>query len=191
MTTSNELLDSGLDLPSEFDTLKARANDLGITFHTNIGVDKLREKVKAVLSPVPVDDFAVVAAVEDGVETMPMLRKRLNAEARILIRVNILNNNPNKKDWQGEIFSVSNSAIGTVKRFIPVGLDTHVESILIDQMRERECIQYYSKVNDKGMKVRTHRMIKEFNITVLDSLTAAQLAELALEQASRGTIGTD
>ena len=47
---------SAAELPDELTTLKGRADLLGIAYHPSIGVEKLREKVKAALAGTPKDE---------------------------------------------------------------------------------------------------------------------------------------
>ena len=47
--------------------------------------------------------------------------------------------NPAKKEWTGEIMTVGNRVIGSVKKFIPFNADDgwHVPYIMYEQLRER------------------------------------------------------
>ena len=182
------------EMPDELTLLKQRATDLGIAFSPNIGLETLRTKVNAKLNgdvSAPSDEETSTEVIAEGVENSLERRQRLGREARALMRVTVLNNNPNKKDWGGEIFQVSNRVIGTVKRFIPFGQITHIERVLLDQMREREMMQFYSATNEKGMKVRKHKLVKEFNIQEHAQLTEDELRKLAIEQAARGALQPD
>ena len=93
--------------------------------------------------------------------------------------------NPAKKEWEGEIFTVSNNAVGTVKRYVPFNTEDgwHVEHILLEQLRERQCQIFVTEKDSRGNKVRKGKLIREFAIEVLDPLTKEELAELAQRQA--------
>ena len=43
--------DDALVVPDELTTLKARADLMGVTYHPNIGLEKLRAKVNATVEP--------------------------------------------------------------------------------------------------------------------------------------------
>ena len=93
--------------------------------------------------------------------------------------------NPAKKEWEGEIITVANNAVGTVKRYVPFNTEDgwHVEHILLEQLRERQCQIFVTEKDSRGNKVRKGKLIREFAIEVLDPLTEEELAELAQRQA--------
>lgn len=51
-----ELANKDLPVPDELTTLKARADQVGLTYHPNIGVETLRTKLAAHLSDAPAED---------------------------------------------------------------------------------------------------------------------------------------
>ena len=175
--------DTNESTPSELDLLKERATMMGITFHPSIGIEKLKEKIEATLSKIetiPVDTAAN--------EPMPEYQKHkyIRDEATKLIRVVVNCMNPAKQLWEGEIFTVSNRAIGTVKKFVPFNADAgyHIPNVIYQAMLERQCPVYYTVTDPRtGFKTRKSRLIKEFSITVLDPLTTEELEELARQQA--------
>ena len=174
----------------ELTTLKARADLLGIAYHPSIGLEKLRAKVGAAMSgEAPEEDKAVV--VEDPeVETEGQMRARCRKEANALVRVRVMNMNPAKKEWDGEIITAGNSVVGTVKKFIPFGIDDgwHVPQIILTQLQERQCTIFTSSKDARGNTVRKGKLIKEFAIEILPPLTASELADLALRQAASKSI---
>ena len=66
-------------------------------------------------------------------ETQAQKRTRLNQEARALRRIRITCMNPNKKAMTSEIFTISNSMVGTVKRCVPFDTEDgwHVEDMIL------------------------------------------------------------
>jgi hypothetical protein len=173
---------------AELENLKARAEKLGVKFHPSIGADKLREKIKEALAEGQgeVGGSDEPKAASAPVEESPAAKKlRLKREGLKLVRVRITNMNPFKKEWEGEIFTVSNNAVGTVKRYVPFNTEDgwHVESILLEQLRERRCQIFVTEKDSRGNKVRKGKLIREFAIEVLDPLTEEELADLAQRQA--------
>jgi len=167
----------------EITQLKARADLLGVTFHPSIGVDKLREKVAAKLSgePQPVE-VPVVA---------PFDRAAARRAANALVRIRVTCMNPLKKEWDGEIFTTGNAAVGTIRKYVPFEADDgyHVPQMLLTMLQERQCQVFTTVVNSLGNKVRRGKLIKEFAIEILPPLTEKQLADLARQQAMKGSVG--
>lgn len=179
---------------AELENLKARADLLGVTYHPNIGTEKLREKIAAKqaeeATPAPVSGEAAgkseeKVSIQSAEESPAAKRVRLKREGLKLVRVRITCMNPFKKEWEGEIFTVSNNAVGTVKRYVPYNVEDgwHVEHILLEQLKERKCQIFVSEKDSRGNKVRKGKLIREFAIEVLDPLTDKELAELAQRQA--------
>ena len=172
-----------LNAPDELSTLKARADALGISYHPSIGLEKLREKVNGALAPKEEDKPA--AEESDGA-----MRIRLRNEAAKLIRIRLTCMNPNKKDWDGEFITAGNSVVGSFTKFVPFNADEgwHVPHIIYEQLRDRECQVFTSVRDSKGNASSRGRLIKEFAIELLPSLTQEELAELARRQAMAHSI---
>ena len=179
-----EDLDTAVLVQDELQILKDRANLLGVKFHPSISLDKLREKVVAATSgeATPPDEAKAPEPVE---ETVGQKRNRMKRDALALVRVRITCMNPAKSEWEGEIFTAGNSLIGSVKKYVPFNADEgwHVPNILLQQLRERQCQIFQTVTDPRGNKVRKGKLIKEFAIEVLSSLTSEELAELARRQA--------
>lgn len=173
----------------ELDTLKARADQLGIQYHPSIGVDKLRAKVAAAIADDPAQDSTDAgdanAPDKAQVETEGQRMRRMKQEANELVRVRLTCMNPAKKDWEGEIITVGNSLVGTVKKFIPFNADEgwHVPRIMLEVLQARQCQVFTTKKNKGGESVREGKLIREFAIEILPPLTAAEIKELAQRQA--------
>lgn len=197
--------DSSNDLPDELTLLKKRADQLGIKYHPNIGLDKLKEKVNLLLSTdepaekiqesitsnsVPKNTKVTMRIGNNYVETKAERRNRLVKEASRLVRIRVSNMNPNKKEWEGEMYTVSNSTVGTFKKFVPFDNDEgwHVPKIIVDHMKERKCQVFYTAKNSRGAKIRKGKLINELAIEVLPDLTSIELEELARQQALRNSI---
>jgi hypothetical protein len=168
----------------ELSILKARADMLGINYHPNIGVEKLRDKVNAALRDAPAPDDAATSE-EPGAESRNDKLIRLKAEAEKLIRIRLTCMNPMKKDWNGEIITVGNSGVGSMKKYIPFNNEEgwHVPNFIYLQLKDRQCQTFVTAKTQNGVTMRKSKMIKEFAIEVLPPLTKEELAELARRQA--------
>lgn len=176
---------------NELETLKARADQLNISYHPSIGVAALRTKVAAAIAgdeaPKDAESEKTEKAPKAGVleETEPMRLRRLKREALELVRIRITCMNPSKKEWSGEIFTVGNNLIGTVSKFVPFGLDEgwHVPRIMLDMLQGRQVQTFVNEKARNGIQTRRGKLIKEFAIEILPALTAVELKELAQRQA--------
>lgn len=180
-----------LPVVDELTVLKARADMLSVSYHPNIGVEKLREKIAAKLADKPDPDSVELAkpaaktAEASGEETEGQKRLRLKNQANELVRINITCMNPAKKEWQGEIFTTGNSVVGTFKKFVPFNTSEgyHVPRIIFEMLKGRECQMFRNEKAKNGVVVRKGYLIKEFAIEVLPPLTSEEIKELARRQA--------
>lgn len=170
---------------NELENLKARADKLGISYHPSIGAEKLREKINAMLAEADPTQATEDAGEATEGETRNQRIARLRKEASKLVRIRVTCMNPNKKEWEGEIFTVSNSVVGTFKRYVPFNAEDgwHVEQIILNQLKQRECQVFVKKRGRNGIQTSEGKLIKEFAIEVLPPLTEKELKELAQRQA--------
>ena len=189
MTDETNLIDDTQEdevvVQDELDALKARANLLGVKFHPSISLEKLREKVNSAVTSEGETEEAPNTPSETKEETIGEKRKRLKTEALKLVRIRLTCLNPAKKEWEGEIITVGNSLIGSVKKFVPFNADDgwHVPHVIYQQLKERQCQVFYTATDARGNKIRKGKLIKEFAIEVLPPLTKEELDELARRQA--------
>jgi len=177
---------------SELDLLKERATLMNITFHPSIGLSTLKERVNEALGTAPVFQQETKPIIPFGtvVETRAEKSIRIRKEATKLIRIRVSCMNPNKKAWEGEIFSISNNSIGTIKKFVPFDVDTgyHVPNVIYQHMRDRK-YQHFIKVKlDGGRFVMKSKLSPEFSIDVMTPLTSQELKDLATRQALNHSI---
>ena len=182
----------------ELTTLKQRADQMGITYHPAIGVAKLREKVSNVLNdvkPAEGSDESEDAPkskqpVVSEADKQRMYHTRLRNEANKLVRVRVTCMNPNKKNWPGEIFSVSNDVIGTIKKFIPFNSEEgyHVPSVLLSLLKERQYQHFAQIKKSNGQKIAVSKLLPEFAIEVMTPLTSVELNDLKQRQALNHSI---
>ena len=200
---------------NELDVLKQRARMMGVEFSNNIGVETLRERIRAkaeeqsnaTAAPAPAlfDPALIPAATQQasfqantgggpalGIEPKPAkpltLRQYLQREHMKLIRVRITNLDPKKKNLPGEVFTVANEFLGTVRKYIPYGEVSddgyHVPYCIYRELESRRFLDIRTfKERANGNKIRVEqRWAKEFAIEVLPHLTPAELKQLAVAQ---------
>ena len=178
----------------ELTLLKERADMMGIPYHSSIGVEKLKAKINAKLAGEvdPTEETpsaAVVAAPAPKSEYEK--NKDLREASTRLVRVIVNCMNPAKQVWEGEIITVSNRAIGTVRKYVPFNLDAgyHIPYAIYEQLQERKCQVFFNHTDPKTrMKSRKGKLIKEFNMVVLPPLTTDELKDLAQQQAISNNI---
>lgn len=205
-----ENIQDNIDEPvqDELTALKHRADMMGLKYHPNIGIDKLRNKVNLALKgdsladelpsePMPkepqpihsikpsIDIPKVVNNLPNPMETKTEREARMRREAGRLVRIRVSCMNPAKKEYEGEIFTVSNAVVGTFKKYVPYNIEKgwHVPHIIYEHLKERECQIFQTVRGPRGEKIRKGKMIKEFAIEVLPPLTPQELKDLAQRQA--------
>lgn len=192
----NEDTVNDIAMPSELDVLKQRATLMNIKFSNNISVEKLREKIEAAqASDEPEATEAAVNPLGDkqeaGVKKMT-LGQKIRAEQTRLIRVRIQNLDPKKKDLPGEIITVANEYMGTVRKFVPFGEVTdngyHIPYCIYEFLKERKFINITTRKGKNGLPDIRATEAREFSIEVLPPLTEAELAQLAQAQIAAGSL---
>lgn len=192
----NEDTVNDIAMPSELEVLKQRAKLMNIKFSNNISVEKLREKIEAAqVKDEPVVEEAAVnplgANQEAGVKKMT-LGQKIRAEQTRLIRVRIQNLDPKKKDLPGEIITVANEYMGTVRKFVPFGEVTdngyHIPYCIYEFLKERKFINITTRKGKNGLPDIRATEAREFSIEVLPPLTEAELAQLAQAQIAAGSL---
>lgn len=167
-----------LSKPTELEVLQGIADELGIQYRSNTGAVKLQALIDEASAPEPIT------------ETTNQRNSRLKKEAHALVRVRVSCMNPNKKQHENGLFSVSNSVIGTVRVLVPFDMEEgwHIPKVIYDHLKACKC-QLLSSKKAAGGKIKVvSKLISEFNIEVLDPLTKEELKELATQQALSGSI---
>lgn len=117
------------------------------------------------------------------------LRQKLLSEAMKLVRVRVTNLDPKKKDLPGEIITVANEYIGTVKKYVPFGEVTengwHVPYCIYRVMERRKFLSIKVTKRQGREHVET-QWAREFALEVLPPLTESELARLAAAQTAKG-----
>ncbi len=172
----------------ELKSLQDRATLAGIKFHPNMGLEKLRNLVNKDLgkaekpTPAPVQTKTIRLT---KAQMFDLRNERVRKDATKLIRVTVTNTNPNKSKHKGEVFTCSNSVIGTCRKFVPfhTGKPWFIPQIIINMMEERTYTQWYDAKDEKGRSIKKSRQAKEFSIVTVKPITPKELTELASQQA--------
>lgn len=201
MTEQNET--EAVVTKDELTMLKDRAKVMGVPFSNNIGIDALRKRIDDKLAGmsssdedekplVEVNALTGEAPADPAVEIpTPTLRQYLFDDSMKLIRVKITNLDPKKREWPGEIKTVANKYIGTVRKFIPFGDATdegyHIPNCIL-RMLKRCKYQDIKVIKKNGKESITSRWVSEYAIEILPPLTQAELKQLATAQQAVGSV---
>lgn len=208
---SNQDSNQSDQAPGELDLLKSRARMMGISFSNNIGLDALKAKIQARMDGTS-EQEEVVESIEDlsldnpltiGAQgntqnnEVPVRRKTLSEylhdENMMLLRCRITNLDPKKKDLPGEIITVANEFLGTVKKFVPYGEHTengyHIPKCIYEMLRSRKFLNIrITRDKRTGTEKVSQSWAQEFAIEVMDPLTDHELKQLAQAQIAAGSI---
>ena len=192
--------------PTELDMLKQRAKLMGIAFSNNIGLDALKAKIEehkaaATAKTQASAPASTETASNDDEGTKPAstpkakkisLRAHLQKEKMKLVRLRITNLDPKKKDLPGEILTVANEYLGTVRKFVPFGEQTdngyHVPYCLYELMKNRKFLNIKTRKGPKGQTIVEQQWVREFALEILPPLTEAELARLSAAQQAAGGV---
>lgn len=187
----------------ELTLLKERAKVMGIPFSNNISLETLRKRVADkmegkdeapevnALTGDPEIAQAMAAKPLDQKANAVALRKLMYAKQMRQVRVRITNMDPKKKDLPGEIWTVANEYLGTVRKFVPYGEQTddgfHIPYCLYRLLDSKRFL-HIRDVKDRttGIVRQDKVWAKEFSLDVLPTLTQGELDRLAAAQAAAG-----
>jgi hypothetical protein len=172
-------------------SLKAQADELGITYHPSIGAVKLQEKITDwhAHTDVTVNQNPSEAALDDvpatsvTTTTLTTLRSRKKKEQTALRRIRLTCMNPMKSAWKGELITVGNSVTGSITKYVPYNEVWHVPQIMLNVIKDRMCQIFPDKKS--GVVVAGGKIIPEFAIEELAPLTEVELKDLAQRQGSK------
>lgn len=188
---------------AEVALLRERCDLIGIKYAPATGAKKLTALLAAATSDTPPESIEEQAPVVTEVppstliasdpkylppevtETAGARAARLRHEANLLVRVIVANMNPEKREWSGEVYSVGNSVVGQVKKFVPFNNDAgwHIPQIILNHLQEKQCQIWVNQKNARGETVRVGRLINELNVQILPPLSYDELKSLGQRQA--------
>jgi hypothetical protein len=170
--------------------LKAKLREngklLGISFAPNTSVESMHNQLKEARELIVQEPLT--ASEADAPESEHAARKRLRDENLRLIRIRIACLNPNKSGLPGEILTVHNDIVGTVKKYIPyneAGEAYHVPYILLKMLKRKKFLQIKDPPKPKNgvpSGAPTTKMVPEYGIEILEPLTPRELDDLKRAQ---------
>ena len=188
----------GDNLPDELTMLKQRASMMGIQFSNNIGLETLRKKIEDKMEGRAEADAAPqINPLAGETAAQPVkrktLRQKLYDEQMKLVRIRVTNLDPKKKDLPGEVITVANEHLGTVRKFVPFGEVTddgyHVPYCIYRFMEKRKFLNIrIVKDRRTGQERVESNWVKEFALEVLPQLTPQQIANLKTAQIAAGSV---
>lgn len=205
MSNNDQTQEIGQNMEDELSILKQRARMMGVEFSNNIGLETLKQRIQDKLDgnssidevqppPAPMVDPAEQQAIDTKPKKVRTLRQKLYEEQMKLVRIRIQNLDPKKKDLQGEIITVANEYLGTVRKYVPYGEVTengwHVPYCIYEFLKARKFLNLRTFTDRRnGGNIRVEQgWAQEFSIEVLPPLTQEELKKLANAQAAAGAV---
>lgn len=196
-TQGNDDTVNDIAMPSELEVLKQRATLMNIKFSNNISVEKLREKIEAAQAADEEEPEVEVTSTNPLSQEAPVVKKmtlgqKIRQEQLRMVRVRIQNLDPKKKDLPGEIITVANEYMGTVRKFVPYGEATdngyHIPYCIYEFLKNRKFVNITTKKGKNGQLQVSHADVREFSIEVLPQLTQEELNRLGQAQIAAGSL---
>lgn len=185
------------------DELKARAEELGVSYNSNIKTDALAELIsKAEEGITPELEQAAKAAeevtkslvqeqpkevtpvVENKAKTVGQVKAEARKNALKLVRCVVTSMDKDKADLSGEIISCGNSMTGMIKKFIPFGKEWHVPVVILDTLKDKKMLMTRDRRTEKGT-VKEHYEVSQYNVQILPDLTQEELNRLLKEDGKK------
>lgn len=176
----------------ELAELKSLADTMGVSYHPNIGLEKLREKVfladekLGATKPIYIEEEEAAPAKKSSkVQKMTSVKQR----ATKLVRIRVSCMDPTKQGLPGEIFSTGNKYSGRIKKYVPFDTPWHVPAMLLGMIQRRQC-QIFTKKrerSDSGAMVEMTRgkLVKSYSVEILPDLTQKEIDDLGKRQLAR------
>lgn len=194
---TNETNEEVLSEADELTLLKQRARMMGVQFSNNIGLESLKERIRAKMEgEEQAPNTETVPELKSSSEATPVKRKTLRQhlleENMKLVRLRITNLDPKKKDLPGEIVTVANEHLGTVRKYVPYGEVTdngyHVPYCIYKALKARKFLNirtFKDRQNQNQIRVEQN-WAQEFALEVLPQLTKEEIQKLAAAQSAAG-----
>ena len=182
--------------------LKARAEELGLSYNSNIKTDALAELItnaengitpeiaaaakeaEEVAKKLVEKPVAEVAPVVNQAKTVGQVKAEARKGAMKLIRCIVTSMDKDKADLSGEIISCGNSMTGMIKKFIPFGKEWHVPMVILETLKDKKMLMTRDRRTDKGT-VKEHYEVSQYNVQILPDLTQEELNRLLKEDGKK------
>jgi hypothetical protein len=180
--------------------LKEIADKYEVEYAKNTGFDRLYKKTSKHLESIGIEvdlDLLLQESIQkveaEVEEQMKEEEKEANEktlaekkkEMNKLIRCIITNMDPNMKDWRGEIFTVGNAKLGSIKKYVPFGVEWHIPEIILNALRQKKYMFHQVKKDAMGNTKKTVKLMPKYGIQILPPLTEKEIKELARNQKAR------
>lgn len=162
--------------PTQLELLKTQAEIMGVEYREDITEQALRKQLMDAL-----------AQADSGETISHADRKKLIKDSMKLERVVISPNATHMKEHQGQLFSVGNSILGYVSKFVLFNAEYHVPKIILDHIKNQK-MQYFASKVVNGEQLRESKLRPMYTVEVLDPLSKEELEDLAKSQAARQSI---
>lgn len=159
--------------PTLLDKLKTQAQLMGVDYLEDITERALRAKLLEALGNAQEGDVLTNAELE-----------AINKDSNRLMRCIVTPMAAHTKNLQGQLFSVGNSRMGFISKYVLFNEEYHIPKIIYDHIKEVET-QFFVDVKVNGERVKQSKMAKAFGIQDLPPLTEEELKELAKVQYAR------
>lgn len=183
------------------DELKARAEELGLSYNSNIKTEALAELItnaengltpEIVAAAKEAEEVAkklvaekpVEVAVENKAKTVGQVKAEARKNAMKLVRCIVTSMDKDKADLSGEIISCGNSMTGMIKKFIPFGKEWHVPVVILETLKDKKMLMTRDRRTDKGT-VKEHYEVSQYNVQILPDLTQEELNRLLKEDGKK------
>lgn len=183
------------------DELKARAEELGISYNSNIKTDALAELISNAEQGITPEIAEAAKAAEEvskklgedkpkeeKVENKARTIGQVKADARKaslkLVRCIVTSMDKDKADLSGEIISCGNSMTGMIKKFVPFGKEWHVPVVLLETLRDKKMLMVRDRRTPKGT-IKEHYEVPQYNVQILPDLTQEELNRLLKEDGKK------
>lgn len=183
------------------DELKARAEELGLSYNSNIKTEALAELItnaengltpEIVAAAKEAEEVAkklvaekpVEVAVENKAKTVGQVKAEARKNALKLVRCIVTSMDKDKADLSGEIISCGNSMTGMIKKFIPFGKEWHVPVVILETLKDKKMLMTRDRRTDKGT-VKEHYEVSQYNVQILPDLTQEELNRLLKEDGKK------
>lgn len=183
------------------DELKVRAEELGLSYNSNIKTEALAELItnaengltpEIVAAAKEAEEVAkklvaekpVEVAVENKAKTVGQVKAEARKNAMKLVRCIVTSMDKDKADLSGEIISCGNSMTGMIKKFIPFGKEWHVPVVILETLKDKKMLMTRDRRTDKGT-VKEHYEVSQYNVQILPDLTQEELNRLLKEDGKK------
>lgn len=151
--------------------LLGRAQLMGLTIHPKAKPETIQAKIQAALDE---------GAEKEAAPVQKPAAKAVHPAMR-LHRVIITCNDPQKADQSGDIISVSNAEVGSIRFYFHFNKPWHVPEIVLNTIREAKLFLHSSRNNGRDVVTRE---VPRYNVEVLPPLTEEGLKRIADKQAA-------